>query len=47
MVEQRLIQGDGQTTNLQEVEVELDNETEEKDFNAKRGHRMSLSPVMQ
>ena len=49
MVEHKLIQdgGDGQTTNLQEVEIELDNGTEEKDFNAKRGNRMSLSPVMQ
>ena len=46
-MERKLIQDDGQTTNLQEVEVELDNGKEEKDFTAKRGHRMSLSPVMQ
>ena len=50
MVEQKLLVGghDGQGNDVVDpAEIQMDTNIGEKDFTAKRGHRMSLSPVMQ
>ena len=50
MVEQKLLVGgnDGQGNDIVDpAEIQMDTNIGEKDFTAKRGNRMSLSPVMQ